>query len=161
MSSFTKIVLISCVHTLTDKSGEVGQRNTSRTHNSKSQCIISGKGNGMKNGVNYIYIVLSFYWWALLKYLVKFTVSGTSMLVDNGSMNWFRGTIEWILVTKLSNIDKTTLIHIQQWFCSFEYIPQIIKRELISSLLLYETKFNDIYQIHLDGLFNYFHISWK
>lgn len=36
--SFNKIVLMCCVHILTDKSqDDVGQRNASRTHNSKSQ----------------------------------------------------------------------------------------------------------------------------
>lgn len=155
MSSFTKIVLICCVHTLTDKSGEVGQRNTSKTHNSKSQCIISGKGNGMKNGVNYIYIVLSFYWWALLMYLVKFTVSGTSMLVDNGSMNWFRGTSNEFIEQWWNHVNSYLTMILQFWV----HTSNIQMR--ISNLLLSETKFNGIYQIHVDGLFNYFHISWK
>lgn len=75
-----------------DKSGEVGQRNTSRTHNSKSQCIISGKGNGMKNGVNYIYIYCAFILLVGITYVIGQIYCFGDQYVGK---QWFYELISW------------------------------------------------------------------
>lgn len=45
----------------------------------------------MKNGVNYTYIVLSFYWWALLKVLGQIYSFGDQYV----GRQWFYKLISW------------------------------------------------------------------